>query len=30
MTRVVPSFDDELTKASDVRDKYNEDEHFVG
>ena len=29
-TRVAPSFEDEFTKMGNVREEYDEDEHFVG
>ena len=29
-TRVAPSFEDEFTKTGNVREEYDEDEHFVG
>ena len=29
-TRVAPSFEDEFTETSNVREEYDEDEHFVG
>ena len=29
-TRVAPSFEDEFTETSNVREEYYEDEHFVG
>ena len=29
-TRVVPSFEDEFTEIGNVREEYDEDEHFVG
>ena len=28
-TRVAPSFEDEFTKTGNVREEYDEDEHFV-
>ena len=30
MSRVGPSFEDQFTEAGDVREEYDEDEHFVG
>ena len=30
MTRVAPSFVDEFTEMGNVREEYNEDNHFVG
>ena len=29
-TRVAPSFEDEFTEIGNVREEYDEDEHFVG
>ena len=29
-TRVAPSFENEFTKTGNVREEYDEDEHFVG
>ena len=30
MSRVGPSFEDQFTEAGDIREEYDEDEHFVG
>ena len=29
-TRVAPSFEDEFTETGNVREEYDEDEHFIG
>ena len=29
MSRVGPSFEDQFTEASDIREEYDEDEHFI-
>ena len=30
MSNVAPSFEDEFIETSDIREKFDEDDHFVG